>query len=387
MFTMMKTVTCSLEEYHGHEVYVYWNDTEHTSIDKLIHFYEIKRIDGEKDKVVQYADYYDALKVEHYVKGDNGFQRDNTRPDESHFITGKRVLNENGEEELELENGSWGIVPWIPLKYNEEEISLIRFIKSYQDEYEKLLSTTLDIINDIPESIKVIKGYMGADLEDMTANIAKYRAILLSPDGDINNLETKFEVEKVLALLKQIRKDAYEDGSGVDMQTEHTGQHTGVHLKYLYSDLDLDSEEQEQELNIFFEWLLYFIDKDILAKTNTDYSQNEVTFRYEKTLIINELEKIQMINMSRDMLPDSLLLPEHPFVDDVSKVEDELKKEKEQMEDDYTKYFNHDKDTEDDEKDKNTDKSKKVKKDKKNKEDKDTIESKKEKKINEKKQQ
>ena len=37
--------------------------------------------------------------------------------------------------------------------------------------------------------------------------------------------------------------------------------------------------------------------------------------------IVNESERISMINSSRDMIPDDILLPKHPFVEDVSEVE------------------------------------------------------------------
>jgi len=187
----------------------------------------------------------------------------------------------------------------------------------------------VDIVVDIPNAIKYFKGYAGADLAELTANIAKFRAVLVDPDGDVGSLDTDFNGTTFGELLDRIRKDAYEDGGGVDMQSDKTGDKSGVGLKFLYSDLDLDLNELKQEMDVFFEWLLWFIDYDIRAKGGQDYSNVEVTFEYNKTNIVNESELISMINSSRDMIPDEILLPKHPFVDDVSEVEDAIERQRE----------------------------------------------------------
>ena len=221
----------------------------------------------------------------------------------------------------------WDILPWVPLKYNEEEKSLLKYIKSYQDEYEALISAVVDIIIDIPDVIKVFKGYGGTDLKDLMDNISKYRAVIVDPDGDVSSLETKYDGANTNSLLDRLRKDVYEDGAGADMQNDNTGDKSGVGLKFLYSDLDLDSEELEQELRVFFEWLLFFIDFDINLKDHKDYNEEEVTFNFNRTLIINENEVIENINNSRDMIPDEILLPKHPYVEDLEEVQKAIEKE------------------------------------------------------------
>ena len=339
----------------GNQVKPFWADREHTKLSQLIHYYEIEVFEGSETKNVVYADYYSTSGVIHYIKKDEGFVRDSERPTEEGNFTlyvpetedkvdkdGKIIeivpkLDEDGNPILKPQQMVWDKLPWIPLKYNEEETSLLKYIKPDQDEYEKLISAIVDIIIDIPDAIKVFKGYGGADLEELTEKIAQFRAVLVDIDGDVSSLDTKFDITASSSLLDRIRKDAYEDGAGVDMQSDNTGDKSGVGLKFLYSDLDLDSEELEQELNTFFEWLLWFIDFDINLKSNADYFEEEVTFSYNRTLIINESEQIDMINNSRDMLPDSVLLPKHPFVEDVTEVEEAIEK---QLEEEMKRYGN-----------------------------------------------
>lgn len=331
----------------GNQVKVFWADREHTKVAQLIHYYEIAIYEGDKSKTVTYADYYSPSGVIHYVKEDKGFVRDKERPveegnftlmvpqteeiknDDGEVIETTYKLDENGNIVFEPQQMVWDRVPWIPLKYNQEETSLLKYIKSQQDSYETLLSAMVDIVIDIPNAIKYFKGYAGADLAELTANIAKYRAILVDPDGDVGSLDTTFDGTTFGELLDRIRKDAYEDGGGVDMQSDKTGDKSGVGLKFLYSDLDLDLNELKQEMDVFFEWLLWFIDYDIRAKGGQDYSNVEVTFEYNKTNIVNESELISMINSSRDMIPDEILLPKHPFVDDVTEVEDAIERQRE----------------------------------------------------------
>ena len=329
----------------GNQVKVFWADREHTKISQLIHFFEIEVYKGDKKETITYADYYSNRGVIHYVKDEKGFVRDKERPYEEGNFTllvpqTEELKNDKGEviennikkdEEGNIVFGPkqmvWEKLPWIPLKYNEEETSLIKYIKNYQDNYEKLMSTILDIIIDIPDAIKVFKGYGGADLGELVDKINQYRAILVDQDGDVDKLETVLQMEGPNSILDRIRKDAYEDGGGVDTQNTETGDKSGVALKFLYSDLDLDSEELEQEMNVFMEWLLWFIDFDIRLKGKGDFEEEEVTIAYHKSLIINESEEIDNINKSRDMIPDKILLPKHPLVEDVSAVEKAIKEE------------------------------------------------------------
>lgn len=330
----------------GNQVRVFWADREHTKIAQLIHYYEIVVYKGSESYTCTYADYYSQNGVIHYIKEDEGFVRDSERPveegnftlmvpqteeiknDKGEVVEVTYKLDENGNIIFEPQQMVWERIPWIPLKYNEEETSLLKYIKAHQDYYEKVFSAAVDVVIDIPNAIKYFKGYAGADLAELTKAIAEYRAILVDPDGDVGEVTTEFNIDVFDKILDRIRKDAYEDGGGVDMQSDKTGDKSGVGLKFLYSDLDLDLEELEQEMDVFFEWMLWFIDYDIRMKEGKDYEEVEVTFAFNKTNIMNESELITMINSSRDMIPDEILLPKHPFVEDVTEVEEAIEEQR-----------------------------------------------------------
>ena len=347
----------------GNQVQVFWKDRDHTEIDQLIHFYKVRVLIGSEHKDVEFADYYYSDGLIHYRKDDkSGWQRDTERPNvEGNFTVMQPKLNditdENGEvvatEFVRDEHGEivyepqimvWDKIPWVALKYNSEEQSLLKYIKNKQDSYEQLFSMLVDTIKDIPNAIKVFRGYNGANLEEVMNNISQFRAVIVDPDGAVDNLETNTNVDDIIKVLTQLRKDAYEDGGGVDVQNTETGDKSGVALKFLYSDLDLDLSELTREMDMFLENLLWFVDFDINLKYHVDYSEQEVTFKFNKTNIVNESELVDMINSSRSLLPDKLLLPIHPFVDDVSEalnlIEEQKKEQEEQFEQNMHKYGN-----------------------------------------------
>lgn len=341
----------------GDQVKVFWKDIEHTEIDQLIHYYKIAVYQGTEVKDTEYADYYSLSGVIHYVKNDGKFVRDKERPNEEGNFKlpiaemedelddkkkpklddkGNKVqkpkIDKDGNVIVQLQEFTWDRIPWVPFKYNSEELSLLRYIKSMADAYENLLSVDIDIILDIPDVIKIIKGYGGTDLEELTDKIAQYRAILVDGDGDVKSLDTTFSMDSSDKILDRLRKDIYEDGSGVDTQNEETGEKSGVALKFLYSDLDLDCRELINEAKLSLEQLMFFIDYDIALKYGFDYEKEEVTFNFDTSGIINEVELIEMINSSRDMIPDKILLPKHPFVEDVVEVEKAIEEEEKEAE-------------------------------------------------------
>ena len=179
----------------GNQVRPFWEDREHTKLSQLIHYYDIEVYKGDEKETTTYADYYSHSGVIHYIKDEKGFIRDKERPaeegnfqlmvpqtediknDKDEVIEKTYKLDEEGRIVFEPQEMVWDKLPWIPLKYNEEETSLVKYIKSYQDQYEKIFSTLNDILTDIPEAIKWFKGYGGTNLGDLVEKIMEYRAV------------------------------------------------------------------------------------------------------------------------------------------------------------------------------------------------------------------
>lgn len=354
------------EMVNNEQVIPVWTDIEHTELQTVLHFYTIDVLVGDEVISELKADYYMPGAVYH-LKADNegsteGKYRiissehgeEETPTPKGNFViqqqkteavlnkeTGEEenvpVIGEDGEPMTEEIGMVWGRIPWIPFKYNDDEVPLLNMVKSSIDAYENRLSRFLDVVDDEPESIKVYKGYGGENLETLASNLAEFRAVLVDDDGGVEALQTPINTEPTKIALEALAAGIYEDGGGVNVQIENLGDKSGVALKFIYSDLDLDCDELINLFSDALEQLMFFVDADIKLKTNLDYSEEEVTFEFNKALIINTTEIIQNINDSIGFVPEKTLLSKHPFVDDVEqaikdKEEEEVKNQEKQLE-------------------------------------------------------
>lgn len=325
-----------------------WRDIDHTILDAMVRNYTEKRyVDGEIKKIKR-MEFYIGPKVLKYSQEDTGEWKEDEDSGKEHFsLTIPSVtVSESGEEIIQkTEDGqimyeevplSWERVPFVSFKYNSDEMSLIRSIKSLIDDYDKISSMATDTIIDIPDSIKIVRNYDGQDLGELAENIYNYRMVKVSEDGDLTTLENKFDIGPVSQHLDRLRGDIYDQGQGVDTQNENTGDKSGVTLKFLYSDLDLDCQGLITEFKVGLEELKFFVDVDLQFRGEGDYFGVDADFIFNTDGIINEKEVIESIKNSADLLPEEYLIRQHPYVDDYTKVleiiEDEKRKNQEMAE-------------------------------------------------------
>ena len=350
--------TLSFKRIPAEQVIPMWRDIDHTELDGVIRIIPERIYQDEKVIDIREVEFYIGPYVYRYIIKDNKWEKakeDNNsnqhfvisipevelgEPNEEGIQEEKEKVDENGELVYKDIVVSWDRIPFVPFKYNSDEIPLIRFVKSLIDDYDKITSITSDIIIDVPNSIKVVRNYDGQDLGELAENIYTYRMVKVSDDGNITSLDTDLDITPTVSQLDRIRKDIYDMGQGVDTQNEETGDKSGVALKFLYSDLDLDCNGMITEFKYGLEQLLFFIDVDLEIKGEGDYFDEEVEFVFNTDGIINEKEVIENIKNSMDLLPEELLIRQHPYVDDPIKVMEDLKKEEEEAQKKTEEIFN-----------------------------------------------
>lgn len=350
--------TLSFKRIPAEQVIPMWRDIDHTELDGVIRIIPERIYQDEKVIDIREVEFYIGPYVYRYIIKENKWEKakeDNNsnqhfvisipevelgEPNEEGIREEKEKVDENGELVYKDIVVSWDRIPFVPFKYNSDEIPLIRFVKSLIDDYDKITSTTSDIIIDVPNSIKVVRNYDGQDLGELAENIYTYRMVKVSDDGNITSLDTDLDITPTVSQLDRIRKDIYDMGQGVDTQNEETGDKSGVALKFLYSDLDLDCNGMITEFKYGLEQLLFFIDVDLEIKGKGDYFDEEVEFVFNTDGIINEKEVIENIKNSMDLLPEELLIRQHPYVDDPIKVMEDLKKEEEEAQKKTEEIFN-----------------------------------------------
>lgn len=299
-----------------------WKDADHTELDAFIRVYEIEVYEADRKRIVRKIEYWDKSGVKRYT--DDPLNPAGLTLDEStyHFS----VLE--GEKEVGM---NWERVPFICFKYNDDEIPLIKFVKSLIDDYDEQHSDNANNITDMPNGIYVLTNYDGTDLGDFRENLSKYRAIKVSGDGKVNTLTLDLKPEALEKHADQLRKDIYEFGRGVDTQSEKFGNSpSGIALKFLYADLDMDANEMETEFQSALDDLMFFIDADIYNRTNVDYEEESVDFIFNRDILINETEAVTNAKDSVGVISDKTIMSNHPWVTDTGAEAEQLKKEQEE---------------------------------------------------------
>lgn len=318
----------------SHEVIPLWSNSEHTSLDAVIRVYDIVVYVGNQKEIQTKVEYYDTSGVKRYIYKDNKLIKDIEAGDEtSHFIVKKPNHNYDKETDSEVINLNWEKVPFVYFKYNEYEIPLIKDILSLQDDYNRKRSEFSDILSDAIRAIFVVKDYDGQDLAEFNENIFKHFAAKTSGEGGLDTLDLNINTQAHESHIEQVRKDIYEFGRGVDVDTDKFGNSpSGIALKILYNDLDMDANDFISELRASLNYLLYFINLDIAQNPNSQYKKSfdelnniEVEFIFDKNMLINDKELIDAIETSS--LSEKTKIERNPYAakDELLRVQEEKK--------------------------------------------------------------
>ena len=221
---------------------------------------------------------------------------------------GNIKIDEEGNELYNEIAATWEKVPFIGFKYNADEISLLKWIKPLIDDYDLNTSDTSNNLQDIPNSIKVVKNYDGTDKGEFTQNLATFRTAFVSGDGDMKTIETNMDVAAIDSHLNRLRKDIYEAGNGVDTQEISMGNASGVALKFRYADLDTDTDDLAAEFTASLEEVLWFIKIDMLNKGAGDYLDLKVDIIFNTDMIINESETITDVGNSVGIISEETII-------------------------------------------------------------------------------
>lgn len=306
-----------------------WKDSAHSELDAFIRVYEIETYEGAQRKIVTKVEFWDTSGVRRYVLDDTaGLVPDVEAGEEgSHFVVVQ------GEQEQPL---NWERVPFICFKYNDEALPLIQVIKSLVDDYDAKTSDHSNNLEDLPNSIYVLKNYDGQDLGEFRRNMAAYRAVKVTDQGGVDTLNLDVDTEATEKHLDRLRKDIYEFGRGVDTQSEKFGNSpSGIALKFLYADLDMDANIIETEFQASLEQLLWFVNQHIANTTGQDFSNETVEFIFNRDILINETDTINNVKNSVGILSDETLVAQHPWVTDVQEELDRLQKQREEADTAY----------------------------------------------------
>ncbi|WP_226000903.1 phage portal protein [Paenibacillus sp. BJ-4] len=298
-----------------------WKDGAHTELDKMIRFYPMEVYEAKTKKTVHIVELWGTDGVMKWVQ-DTTISPDLMLYEElkEHFT----AQTKNGQEKL-----NWERVPFVPFKYNDEEMPLVEILKTLVDDYDKRMSENANNLEDLPNSIYVIKNYDGTDVGEMRRNLSQLRVIKVRDPGGVDTLSLDIDTEAFSNHMEMLRKSIYEFGRGVDTQSDKFGNSpSGIALRFLYGDLDMDANIIETEFQASLEQLLWFVNQHLANTTNKDYSKFDVEFIFNRDILINETEAVTNAKDSVGVISDETIVANHPFVTNVQDELERIKKER-----------------------------------------------------------
>lgn len=321
--------------FKSNETLVFWKDADRTEVEAFVHMYHVNEYEGDKKITKEYADLYSKNGVTSYVWS-NGKLIEHVEKEPSPYL---KVTTEDGVEQPM----NWERIPLIPFRFNAEEKPLIKRVKSLQDGINTMLS---DFQNNMEEdsrsTILILHNYDGQDLGEFRRNLSIYGAVKVrSADGAKGGVETlQVEVNKdnYESIIKLFKKALIENGRGYDAKDERMSNNPNqMNIQSMYSDIELDANGIETEFQASFEELLWFINVHLSNTGKGDYESEEVKFIFNRDTLVNESEVIESLSKSTDLSLETRI-SQHPYVDDVHRELDRIRRDQKEQMDMYDNY-------------------------------------------------
>ena len=321
--------------FKGSEIIPHWKDSEHTEIEDFIRIYRAKVINNDKEDFVDKVEYYSLKGVERFTLKNNQLIKEDS--------TTYLVVEEEQEDGTVTQKGyNWEKLPLIAFKFNDNELPLIRRVKSLQDGINAILSDfTNNMQEDARNTILVIKNYGGQNLGEFRENLVTYGAIKVNStseqQGGVETLTIEVNAENYKAILEIFKKALIENGRGLDVKSDILGGNPNqMNIQSMYSDLDLDANEMETEFQASFEDLMWFINTHLQNKGLATISEDEeLEVIFNRDILINEAQTIENCKNSVGIISNKTIASMHPWTKDteyeLKQIEEDKQKELEQF--------------------------------------------------------
>ena len=328
----------SFRLFPGYEILPFWKDSEHTILDFAVRLYPVESYEGTTLTIIEKVEVYDLKGVHKFILDGEILVPDVSMGNGLFDIPYVSIIDGQG-----MATGmNWEKIPLIPLKYNEQEIPLIKKVKTLQDGINIMLS---DFENNMQEdarnTILILKNYDGQDLGEFRRNLATYGAVKVRCSGDTNGgvetLEITVNADNYKVILELFKKALIENAMGYDAKDDRlSGNPNQMNIQSMYSDIDLDANDMETELQASFEEILWFVNAHLFNTGQGDFAGENVNIIFNRDMLMDEGAIISNIRNSEGILSNQTLVAQHPWIKDVEdemqKIEEEKQKALEEIE-------------------------------------------------------
>lgn len=314
--------------YSGYEILPFWKDAAHTKLDCACRLYPVETYYGTEKRVIKKVNIFKPDGLYTYF-----FENNTLIPDPENAKTSYLTYTKaNGA----TKKYNWERIPLIPIKYNAQEIPLIRRGRQIQDAINLLRS---DFVNNMEEDINstvlVLKNYDGTDLEEARANLAAYRMIKVrtheSVSGGVDTLRIEVNSENYKTVLESLKSALIENMRSFDGKDDRLkGSPNQMNIQSLYMDIDLDANDMETELQAAFEEIIWFVNQHLANTGEGDFEGTDIDVIFNRDILINETEAIENCGKSSGIISDETIVAQHPWVTDPQKELEKVQSQREE---------------------------------------------------------
>ena len=306
------------------EVIAVYDEVYQQDIREVIRYYDIKMLEGGREQTKRRVEWWTADSVTYYTEDSNG---EFLRERESGHWTVTEMLD--GEERETFAHG-WGRVPFIPLRNNDREMTDLQLVKGLIDAYDYVSSEGTNNLLDMVDLYWVIQGYGGETASAVARKLQVNKAVQISDSsGSVEAKQVELPVEGRLNWMQMLRKDIYHFGMGVDTDSDDWGKAaSGVALKFQYAMFYLKINGIMPEIKRAIKEFLRFAVEDWNREHGTDWNWKDILVTLNTNSITDDLETMQIIKESKDIISEKTLLGKHPFVEDVNSEMEQLERER-----------------------------------------------------------
>ena len=316
-------------------LYPAWKDSAHTELDAIVRDYTIVEYTNQTPMDVRKVEFWDRQIVEKFIDYSEGYGSGDLETDISDNIY---ALDEYSKENLNIinthmvngrgEGVSWGRVPFIFLKGNDDELPLLNECRSDIDNYDMLKSKSIDSLIDDIDAVLIVEDIspeMG-ELMEARKKLQNSRIMVVDKGGNAHFEKVDANIVAVAQQLEIIRKDIQDNTSTVDLTTIQLGTNpSGQSMRAFYESLNQWTNGFETEFRETMENLKYFFDMWLAWKggfgTFEQLQEIEITFTLDRDMMIDEAGIIQNIATLRDELSQETRDELNPYVESHEKEE------------------------------------------------------------------
>ena len=189
----------------------------------------------------------------------------------------------------------FGFIPFFRLDNNKKQFSGLKPIKELIDDYDLMACGLSNNIQDSNETLFVVKGFDGDNLDELHFNVKTKKIIGVGEDGDVETRVVDIPVAARQTKLELDEKNIYRFGFGLNTAgLKDTSATTNIAIKSAYSLLDLKANKLEIRLKQFMRKLLKVVLAEINERDGTDYQQKDVYFTFDREVMTNAQENAQI---------------------------------------------------------------------------------------------